>query len=151
MNTNLPFALSHDKHTLDARMHSVLLEISDNSNTHASQSILRKKINKIASTCYCLRHHHAHMSFRRSGRLSASNPLCQSCECWAERVCLSVGVSPMMQLTGKPCLLCPLHAGIDLTHWDSMMAYNISGVAHNVRAVVGYFLRNQYFANVLEF
>lgn len=46
---------------------------------------------------------------------------------------VSVGVSPMMQLTGNLSeVLCPLHAGTDLTHWDSMMAYNISGVAHNV-------------------
>lgn len=41
-------------------------------------------------------------------------------------VCLSVGVSPMMQFTGNLSgVLCLLHAGIDLTHWDSMMAYNI--------------------------
>lgn len=61
------------------------------------------------------------------GSFSASKVLCKSGECWGECVCLSVGV--MMQLTGNLSeVLFPLHAGIDLTHWDSMMAY-ISGVA----------------------
>lgn len=65
----------------------------------------------------------------QSGAFEAELPV--SCECWGER--LSAGVKPMMQLAANlPGVLCPLHAGLDLTYRDSIMAYNINCVAHNV-------------------
>lgn len=59
------------------------------------------------------------------------------CAFWVECVYQSVGVSPMMQLTGNLSgVLHPVHAGIDLTHWNSIMGYNISCAAHNLGKIV---------------
>lgn len=47
------------------------------------------------------------------------------------RVCL--GVKSVMQLNANLSrVLCLLHAGIDLTFWDRMVAYNINCVPQNV-------------------